>query len=354
VPEVQSAPLGRMQRHLLACAGVAVRAPAWGRSQAFADALVALDRVMVDGPAPVAMASPEIVAMPVNHESIDSPARDVAPARANVAAAPPDHPGRRDARDLRPAPPLARPRQHHTPQHRVASTDGSAVKRRGGRASVQSAAKDLPPAPMPESHAGAETLVAANVDNGAGVTGESRLPFVQPAAEEWSTLQSPRIETEYGGSFYLLNAWLAMGLYSDFTAPRGMNLAVSPWDLLALVGRAWFGDRFVLDPIWKTLAALAVRAPDDEPGADVDLPTGWLDEHLQVLTARLREALGGDAASDVHGLVCLCRATIEITASSLHVHLALSELPLAVRVGGLDRDPGWMPAAGRFVAFHFE
>jgi hypothetical protein len=37
----------------------------------------------------------------------------------------------------------------------------------------------------------------------------------------------------------------------------------------------------------------------------------------------------------------------------VHVHLSLSQLPLDLRIAGLDRDPGWIPAAGRSVAFHF-
>jgi hypothetical protein len=28
-------------------------------------------------------------------------------------------------------------------------------------------------------------------------------------------------------------------------------------------------------------------------------------------------------------------------------------LPLQIRFAGLDRDPGWVPAAGRFITFHF-
>ena len=356
VPEVHSAPLGRMQRHLLACAGVALRAPAWGRSQAFADALVALDRAGVDRAAPVAPTASDIVAISLAHDRIvDGVARDAGLARANADAAPRDDPALRDAPDPGPAPPGAMLRaQHDTPHQRAAPTDGGAAREPEGRVAAPRTTRDALPAAMLETTADAETRPAAFVDTAEGVAEESRLPVVQPPGDGWSTLQAPRIDTEYGGTFYLLNAWLAMGLYADFSSPRGTNLAVSPWDLLALVGRAWFGGPFVLDPIWKTLAGLAVRAPDDEPGGDVDLPEGWLDQHLQVLTARLREALGADVASDIRALVCRCRAQIEITVSSLDVHLVLSELPLDVRIAGLDRDPGWMPAAGRSVAFHFE
>ena len=33
--------------------------------------------------------------------------------------------------------------------------------------------------------------------------------------------------------------------------------------------------------------------------------------------------------------------------------LSLADLPIELRLAGLDRDPGWVPAAGRYIAFHF-
>ena len=33
--------------------------------------------------------------------------------------------------------------------------------------------------------------------------------------------------------------------------------------------------------------------------------------------------------------------------------LSLAALPIAIRLAGLDRDPGWIPAAGHAVAFRF-
>ena len=163
-----------------------------------------------------------------------------------------------------------------------------------------------------------------------------------------------RVPTRFGGIFYLLNAALALELYGDFTAPRAKNLELSPWDWLALVGRAWFGAELVGDPVWEVLAELAGRAPEDEPEQDFHPPSEhWLQEHIQRLHRRLVLALGAEEGVDVPAVVCRYNAGIEITASAVHVHLALSDLPLSVRIAGLDRDPGWIPAAGRAVAFHF-
>jgi hypothetical protein len=42
-----------------------------------------------------------------------------------------------------------------------------------------------------------------------------------------------------------------------------------------------------------------------------------------------------------------------VTATRLDIMLRLDELPIQIRLAGLDRDPGWVPAAGRTIAFHF-
>ncbi|MCW5608384.1 MAG: hypothetical protein KIT26_10065, partial [Nitrosomonas sp.] len=87
---------------------------------------------------------------------------------------------------------------------------------------------------------------------------------------------------------------------------------------------------------------------------------GWL---LLYLNARLARALGddggeGDEGNDMTdtlaGLVCCHAASIHCTATALDVYLSLAELPIALRIAGLDRDPGWIPVTGRTIAFHFE
>jgi hypothetical protein len=45
---------------------------------------------------------------------------------------------------------------------------------------------------------------------------------------------------------------------------------------------------------------------------------------------------------------------VTVTATHLDVFFSLADLPIAIRLSGLDRDPGWTPAAARFIAFHFE
>lgn len=255
-----------------------------------------------------------------------------------------------------------------------------------------------------------------------------------------SDASSGIVETGFGGIFYLLNAALALGLYGDFTQPRKPGIALSPWDWLALVGRAWFGGEFEQDPAWALLAALAGRSPETSPGADfkpsvtwavpeewlapwpeitnlgvfasrtrlqiwhvdgfllVDTArlagckpmlqarhlcdgyaahrsaplirlyrspqqgkrtarqsvARWLHRFMPYLEARLRRALGTVENGALARLVCCHPARIAQTATTIDIHLSLQKLPLSLRIAGLDRDPGWIPAAGRSVAFHFQ
>ena len=47
-------------------------------------------------------------------------------------------------------------------------------------------------------------------------------------------------------------------------------------------------------------------------------------------------------------------ARLYVTSSHVDVVLALRDIDLRVRRAGLDRDPGWKPAFGRVISFHFE
>lgn len=79
----------------------------------------------------------------------------------------------------------------------------------------------------------------------------------------------------------------------------------------------------------------------------------WLRCMLGYLEARLALALGAQAGDDVPSLVCRHDARITTSASDVDVALQLGGLPLAIRLAGLDRDPGWIPAAGRGLKFRF-
>jgi hypothetical protein len=153
-----------------------------------------------------------------------------------------------------------------------------------------------------------------------------------------------QLATRYGGLLFLLNAALQLSLYGDFTQPRHPGLDCPPWRFLLLAGRAWCGPGFRRDPLYGWLLRRA-------GGARQPVPL-----HLwPTLHARLVLALS-DGPSPRRALRAMLGlpAKLQDTGERLDLFFALAELPLAVRLSGLDRDPGWIPAAGCDVRFHFD
>jgi hypothetical protein len=155
--------------------------------------------------------------------------------------------------------------------------------------------------------------------------------------------------TRHGGLFFLLNAALALGLYGDFTQPRHRGLACPPWRLLLLAGQAWAGPGWRRDPLRRRLIARSAGSHEPLP-----LPL-WPRLH-----ARLAEALGDHAnhadlpaRAQIRRMLAL-PARLQDRGESLDIFYPLARLPLAVRLAGLDRDPGWIPAAGCDIRFHFD
>ena len=72
------------------------------------------------------------------------------------------------------------------------------------------------------------------------------------------------------------------------------------------------------------------------------------------IRARLRTALGAQSDDDAATMLCRHFARVRATETHVDVFFGLADLPLQIRFAGLDRDPGWVPAAGRFIAFHFD
>jgi hypothetical protein len=207
--------------------------------------------------------------------------------------------------------------------------------------------------------------------------------------------------SDFAGLMFLLNAFLAMGLYPDFTRPAEAGLALAPTRLLDRLALHWFGSPYGGDQLHKALA------PD---AADPPLPDrwqvepAWLEAFAGEKTAAItttsrhqmlwhpagfplanmprrkrveRRKRGQRQDKAARWLACLAlyldariqRATDDpelglsslaipghcrISADRIDIDLALADLPLPLRLAGLDRDPGWLPAEGRTIAFHFE
>jgi hypothetical protein len=156
------------------------------------------------------------------------------------------------------------------------------------------------------------------------------------------------LETELGGLFYLLNVGLYLGLYGDFTMPALPDDPFDPWDFVAVVGRRLLGRPLPDDLVWDLLERLADRSPG-RPRPDR--------RRMAALTASVRELLAsalGCPTEDAAAMTIVHPARVTVTPARVEVALSLAGLPIEIRMAGLDRDPGWIPAAGRAVVFRFD
>jgi hypothetical protein len=78
---------------------------------------------------------------------------------------------------------------------------------------------------------------------------------------------------------------------------------------------------------------------------------GWIADYVQ---ARLARSVGLEPADELTPVVFARTARVTVTPARLDVFFSLTELPIEIRLSGLDRDPGWTPAAGRAIAFHYD
>ena len=225
------------------------------------------------------------------------------------------------------------------------------------------------------------------------------------------TAATSTFDTRFGGLFFLLNVATALGLYGDFTQPQHRGLPGSPWHWLQRAGRAALGRRFRADPLdawlqaqagpatpWPRPAAWAASASQlaafagdrrphhvlaDDLGQRVLHPAGFVlawqagapaaespgtivhrrhrraaPPDLWTLTwplvrARLGVALGLPHRAALALTVSL-PARLQARDGRVELQFALAALPLALRFAGLDRDPGWLPAAGADIRFRFD
>jgi hypothetical protein len=277
---------------------------------------------------------------------------------------------------------------------------------------------------QPHDIANALPLVAAPAAQGAptaprmAAAPSPALPATGPATAapsavpEQAAAALPGFATDFAGLFFLLNAFLALGLYPDFTRPADKGLAIAPSRLLDRLAATWFGPRYRADRLHQALAAATADPPlpgDWQTGAGWLMAfdqggiaatrlsarhiTHWHADGFVLLDRRRRARLGRHqplaqsrrvqatrrlpAAASERWLTCLglyldarirracgdpslglaslalpghCR----IAAGRIDVTLALADLPVQLRLAGLDRDPGWLPAEGRAVALHFQ
>jgi hypothetical protein len=219
------------------------------------------------------------------------------------------------------------------------------------------------------------------------------------------------VETKYGGVFFLLPLALYLYIYGDFTSPAEHGLELNIWDFLALISFELTDGKIEKDPLWGELASLAGRTTSQQPGVGFDppdewrIPPDWLEPFSEVYDARPTLANGrlitmhpagftvldvadtvnescdpevmgepldrlqrwvgwmtsyfrarllrAQGRDDAVSLLCDRPAHVVLTLTHVDVTFSLDHHPIEIRMSGLDRDPGWIPAAGRYVSFHF-
>ncbi|MFG3024446.1 hypothetical protein ACGFZQ_38995 [Streptomyces sp. NPDC048254] len=220
-------------------------------------------------------------------------------------------------------------------------------------------ASDRPPSPRSAAHA----VRRPEPTGTRPTTGTARRPVEVPADDPSDSYPAgtPRppqaigteaarggtvVESRFATLFYAVNlmTWLDLPRADAHEPGAG---PVSGWATLEALG-AWLlpdasatapetGDR---DPIWRILAELDGRNPP--------APTPL---RLDGLTDRLRDLL------DRHRLtpeVFARPGALVLGRTHVDVVLGLHQIDLAARSSGLDQDPGWVPALGRTIAFHYE
>ena len=166
-------------------------------------------------------------------------------------------------------------------------------------------------------------------------------PRPAPPARSPESWPAPAVATEIGGLFFLLTIAQRLGLYADFTEPLRPGIAADPWRFVEHAGKALLADpeEHADDPVWRVLDELAC---DDDDGIEE------LDEHVAAIRRFLADA-------EVDPLVALERpALVRLAELRVDVVFALATHPIELRLSGIDLDPGWIPAAGRALHFHFE
>lgn len=161
-------------------------------------------------------------------------------------------------------------------------------------------------------------------------------PFPEPGVWRWSA-DGGRLRVRHPEDFVLIDA-----------AARGGDASLEARD--ATDGYAAFAS-FELRRV-ETRDAAGPTSPDESrAGARLEW---WVETVTAYVRARLRRALGVEDSHALAPLLLERGARVAVSAARVEVLLQLARLPVEVRLSGLDRDPGWVPAAGRFVAFRYE
>jgi hypothetical protein len=172
---------------------------------------------------------------------------------------------------------------------------------------------------------------------------------IAASTPEIAPLPDLDFHSDFAGALFLFNAGIALGFYSDFTSPAQQGIGLDIFLFADRLGRALAGRKFTRDPVHAFLKRRTARwTPPPVLAAYPNAPrrNRW----IAAVANHLRLRLGAKLARQ------LVSVPGRITASLLHLdaYFSLAVHPIEIRIAGLDRNPGWIPAAGRHVAFHFD
>ncbi len=80
------------------------------------------------------------------------------------------------------------------------------------------------------------------------------------------------VVSRFAGLFFATNILLALGLYGDFTRPAVGLPGLSPFELMLILGKRWYGEAIERDPLAVLLRELAGLSPRGRPGRHFDAP----------------------------------------------------------------------------------
>ena len=123
----------------------------------------------------------------------------------------------------------------------------------------------------------------------------------------------------------------------------GALAAAAASDARRAAGQALAGPAWPQDPLADWLLAMDATPP----------PRTGVRPLWAPLRARLSLALGLPRLQATR-LTLSLPGQVHLRPGRVDVHIPLGQLPLAVRMAGLDRDIVWLPAAGLDIRFHFE
>ena len=230
-------------------------------------------------------------------------------------------------------------------------------------------------------------------------TGVAAGPADQEAESSFEEV-ADGVQTEVAGVLFLVNLLRWLDLPDSWPDDPWM----SGWSLLETLGRGLLDaahETYAADALWPLLRMLDGRKVDELPGEGLatpvaytlptdwqrlisgpeagvpDTPDGWsgeatlasLPDHIETMLSPaaawwlrgtlpfarslLSRSLGVSDADALAATLLLRSGRVQATRTHLDLYLPLDAASLAVRLSGLDLNPGWMPALGRIVQFHF-